>query len=167
MAYNVYAKFEGIDGQSTDADHKNWVDVFEFNHGCIQQHDTSGTKQSIIYGGTGRCVPFEIVIHFDKSAPKLNEACVKGLTIPKIELHVCQLIGGKQQEVMSIIVENARITHSVTELSKSGSDNKVDGATVMLHHTKVIHTKATWKVTEYKNNGTKGGVLSATHDPSK
>lgn len=42
MAYDAFIKFDGIDGESLDAKHKNWVDVLSFSWGVSQPHAVSG-----------------------------------------------------------------------------------------------------------------------------
>ena len=44
MATNTYLHCDPIKGESTDEDHKDWIEVFSFNHGLSQpMSGASGT----------------------------------------------------------------------------------------------------------------------------
>lgn len=81
----MYVKFEGLDGEAQDKDHKGWSDILSFSQG-----------QSLPEGGTGPTrrrgdVVFEdivVVKELDKASPKLAEAVCQGKVFPKVEIHV-------------------------------------------------------------------------------
>ena len=81
MAYDAFIKFDGIDGESLDAKHKNWVDVLSFSWGVSQPHASSGQF-------TGHVVPedFSFTHAVDKSSPKLMLACAEGDAIKEVDV---------------------------------------------------------------------------------
>ena len=67
-----FIKFEGIDGESADKDHKGWSDLLSLN----EVHEATSGSLSV-RGGTIADV-FVIEKTLDKSSPKLSEAIAKG-----------------------------------------------------------------------------------------
>ncbi len=82
---SMYVKFEGVDGEAQDKDHKGWCDILSFSQG-----------QSVPEGATGPTrrrgdVVFEdivVVKELDKASPKLAEAVCQGKVFPKVEIHL-------------------------------------------------------------------------------
>jgi type VI secretion system secreted protein Hcp len=82
----AYIKFDGVDGEAQDKDHKGWSDLGSFSQG-ISQPGSSAT------GATrrrGDVVLDDVTCtkELDKSSPKLAEAVCKGKVFPKVEIHV-------------------------------------------------------------------------------
>ena len=82
----AFAKYDGVDGEARDKDHKAWIDLLS----------VSGTP-SLGTGATGTCPaappgPGEIVIVrlIDASTPKLQEATCSGEVAPEVVIHVHQ-----------------------------------------------------------------------------
>ena len=78
-----YIKFDGIDGESKDKDHKNWSDLLSFSQ-AISNKSVEATKRR----GGAVFEPILLVKELDKSSPKLAEAVAKGKVFPKVEIHV-------------------------------------------------------------------------------
>jgi type VI secretion system secreted protein Hcp len=84
MAFDTFLKLGDIVGESTDAAHKDWIEIESFSWGMTQSGGFSGGGG----GGTGK-VSFQD-IHFtantQKSSPLLAKNCAIGQHIPKAEL---------------------------------------------------------------------------------
>jgi len=82
----AYIKFDGIDGESMDKDHKSWSDVLSFNQGLVQPGSsaTGPTRRrgDVIVEDIG------VVKELDKASPKIGEAVCKGRVFPKVDIHV-------------------------------------------------------------------------------
>ena len=82
----AYIKFEGVDGEAKDKDHKAWSDLVSFGQGI---HQPGG-------GATGPTRRRGDVIlddiscskELDKASPKIAEAVCKGKVFGKVEIHV-------------------------------------------------------------------------------
>ncbi len=81
MAYDAFLKFEGINGESLDAKHKDWIEVLSFSWGVSQPHSSSGQL-------TGHVVPedFSFTHAVDKASPKLMLACAQGDSINEVDV---------------------------------------------------------------------------------
>ena len=82
----VFAKYDGIDGESKDKDHDKWIDVLSIDWGA---HKPGGgqTGQSR-RRGTAIVEDVTLTIEYEKASPKLQEKCLKGEVIPKLEIDV-------------------------------------------------------------------------------
>lgn len=80
----AYIKFDGVDGEALDKDHKGWSDLSSFAQ-AMHQPGGSGT------GATrrrGDVILSDISCNkeLDKASPKLAEAVCKGKVFPKVEI---------------------------------------------------------------------------------
>ena len=86
-ASSMYMQITGIDGESTDKDHKDWIEVLSFSMGMADPGGgaTGATRRR------GDVVIEDIVVvkELDKSSPKLMEKCAMGAVIPSLVLEVC------------------------------------------------------------------------------
>ena len=82
----AYIKFDGVDGESLDKDHKGWSDLASFGQSL---HQPGG-------GGTGATRRRGDVIlddltcakELDKASPKIAESVCNGKVYPKVEIHL-------------------------------------------------------------------------------
>ena len=82
----AYIKFDGMDGETLDKDHKGWSDLLSFSQ-AIHQPGSGGT------GATRR--RGDVILddiscskEMDKASPKIAEAVCKGKVFPKVEIHL-------------------------------------------------------------------------------
>jgi type VI secretion system secreted protein Hcp len=99
-AVDYFLKIDGIEGEATDAKHKNTIDVESWSWGETQTGVASGRG-----GGAGAgkvdMQDFHFVMRVNKASPKLMLACATGQHIAKADL-ICRKAGGDQQEYMKI-----------------------------------------------------------------
>jgi type VI secretion system secreted protein Hcp len=97
MAVDVFLKIAGIEGESSDATHKNEIDVLSYGFGISQ----TGTMSYGGGGGAGKANfgDFSFMMRMNKATPKLMDHCAKGSHIKDAVL-TCRKAGDKQQEYM-------------------------------------------------------------------
>jgi type VI secretion system secreted protein Hcp len=90
MAFDAFLKIDGIDGESTDDKHKNWIEVLSYSHGVSQL--STGSRSSGGGASSGRCdhADFSIVKTLDKASPKLNLYCCNGEHIKSVTVQLCR-----------------------------------------------------------------------------
>ena len=78
MAIDMFLKIDGIDGESTDARHKNEIAILSFAWGETQSTPASGAGGG--GGGAGKVVmqDFHFAMLVSKASPRLFLACAKG-----------------------------------------------------------------------------------------
>ncbi len=101
MAFDAFGKVDGIPGESTDAGHKDWIEVLNYSHELTQPASASASTAG---GATSeRCQHGDFVFthYLDKASPKLAEACCKGTHIKEITFELCRA-GGDKVKYMEI-----------------------------------------------------------------
>ena len=76
-----FIKFEGLDGESKDKNHKGWSDLLSFNQITSRQDSTSARDNPSIS-------EISVVKELDKSSPKIAESIAMGKVIPKVEVQL-------------------------------------------------------------------------------
>jgi type VI secretion system secreted protein Hcp len=91
----MFIKFDGVDGESKDADHDKWIDVLSFCQGL----STPGGGATGATRRRGAVVMEDIACskELDKSSPKIAEAVCKGKVFPKVEIHLTSTYGGDRE----------------------------------------------------------------------
>ena len=82
----AYIKFDGVDGEAQDKDHKAWSDLASFGQGLHQPGAgaTGPTRRR------GDVIVDDLTCskELDKASPKIAEAVCKGKVFPKVEIHL-------------------------------------------------------------------------------
>ncbi|MCO8121106.1 type VI secretion system tube protein Hcp [Stieleria sp. TO1_6] len=82
----AYIKFDGVDGECKDKDHKGWSDLASFGQAIHQPGGgaTGATRRR------GDVILDDIACskELDKSSPKIAESVCKGKVYPKVEIDV-------------------------------------------------------------------------------
>lgn len=102
----AYIKFDGVDGEAQDKDHKQWSDLLSFSQGMSQPGGgaTGPTRRR------GDVVVDDLVCQkeLDKSSPKIAEAVCNGKIFPKVEIHLT-----------ASTTDEGRVTYYAYELKNS------------------------------------------------
>lgn len=84
-AHAIYVKFDAVDGEPVDRDHKDWINLLSFRQGQYLPESSPGV-------GAGRISSvFEEIIlkkELDMASPQLAEAVCLGKVFPKIDIHM-------------------------------------------------------------------------------
>jgi len=114
MAVDYFLKLDGIDGESQDEKHKNWIQLLSWSWGASQTSSVSGTGGS----GAGRAdlQPISIVTHLDKATPKLYKSLLGGTHITKGNIE-CVKAGADGKPYLKIDLKEV----FVSTLSTGGS----------------------------------------------
>ena len=81
----AYIKFDGIDGEATDKDHKGWTDLAAFSQLITKPGQGTGATRR---RGDVVLEDLHCTKELDKSSPKIAEAVCKGKVFPKVEIHL-------------------------------------------------------------------------------
>ena len=158
MAFDAFIKIDGIPGESTDAKHKDWIEVVSYNHKIEQP---ASSTASSVGGATAERVnhgTFNIVHQIDKATPKLLEACCTGKHIKEVIIELCRA-GGDKIKYMEIKLEQVLISR-VEAVGASEAGLGYPTETVALSYGKIK-----WTYTQQKRaDGAAGGNVSAGWD---
>jgi len=148
----MYARFDEVEGESPDQEHKNWIELDSFSWG---EHN-AGTMSEPPAGQTRRrgVVTVEDIVvtkEVDKSSPKLAEALCTGRVFKEVEIHLCGSYGsGGSQTFLVITLKDVII--SSYEVGGSAWSDAVPTESISLNFTKIEQT-----YTEYSTSGTAEG----------
>ena len=82
----AYIKFDGIDGECKDKDHKGWTDLGSFAQGVYKPG--SGATGATRRRGDVVLSDVNCTKEIDKSSPKIAHSVCNGKVFPKVEIHV-------------------------------------------------------------------------------
>ncbi len=144
----VFAKYDGIDGESKDANHDKWIDVLNVDWGAsLPNAGVSSAKMKSI----PIVQDFVITVEYDKASPKLQEKCLLGEVIPKLEIEQTATYGGAREVYLKYELKNVMITSF--QISASGNDEV--GPPTVVYSTNFEEIKVTY--TEYDHEGSAKG----------
>ena len=118
----AYMKYDGIDGESQEANHAKWIDVLSFDWG-IHRRESGQTGQSR-RRGAAVVEDLTLTIAYEKAAPKLQEMCLKGEVIPKLEIEFSALLGRARATYLKYELKNVMITSFQTSASGTAESGR-------------------------------------------
>jgi type VI secretion system secreted protein Hcp len=80
-----YIKFDGVDGETINQNHKGWSNLFSWSESPTTKDDSATARTR----GDTTLGDIVIVKELDKSSPKLVEALITGKTFPKVLINLC------------------------------------------------------------------------------
>jgi type VI secretion system secreted protein Hcp len=156
MALDVYVQIDGIKGESTDTDHKDWIELTSAQWGVVQPH--SGTSST---GGgltSERCEHRIMSLSklADLASPILMQTASMGKTIPKAKLEFMRADAqGQRVKYYEIEIENVLIANM---------DQLVMDAGIVQDSIGLTFSKIKWKYTQQKVSGGTGGSTAGGWD---
>jgi len=155
MAFDCFLKVEELDGESTDDQHKKWIEVLSFSHGVSQP--SSGSASSGGARSAERCdhQDFSVVKALDKTSPKLNLFCCNGKHIPTVKIELCRATESKQK-YMEYLMSDVIVASVRPGGSAEGGD------ALPLEEVSFNYGKIEWTYTEtdHKTGKPGGNVVS-------
>lgn len=154
-AFDTYLQLDGIQGEATDAAHKNWIEIFHFSHGVAQQG--TGTIAAAGQRVAGKSVhqEFNLTKRLDKSSPYLNRDCCTGKHIPRAVIEVCATTG-KKEVIIRYTLEHILIK-GIDIVGGSGQE-------VPMENVRVEYGKIKWDYNQLDpTTGAKTGNTMAEH----
>ncbi len=145
----LFIKFDGVDGEAQDKDHKGWSDILSFSWG-LHKAGAGATGQTRRRG----VATVEDVVctkEYDKSSPKLAEAVCLGKIFPKVEIHDTTTYGDGNRAVF-LKYELKNVMVSSHNVSAAGGGDAVPTETMSLNFEEIKQTYV-----EYDAKGSKKG----------
>ncbi len=153
----LFAKYDGIDGESKDANHGNWIDVLSLDWGAYRPDDKKGVSRR---RGAAIVEDLVLTLDYEKAATKLQEKCLKGEVIPKLEIELTATYGGARATYLKYELKNVMISSYQT--NASGNDEE-SPAVILANNFEEI--KVTY--TEYDDAGAIKGNVETRYKVSK
>ena len=158
MASDAYLKIEGINGESEDERHRNWIEV---NNVLYAIHQPRAHVLSTAGGHTsGRADLFPITFTklADLSSPVLLQTCATGKTLPKAVFEFMRADGdGKPIPYFKIELENLMIANINPDSGDGG---------IIVERVQLAYAKIKWAYTRQSIRGGTQGNTSGGWDCS-
>ena len=143
---NIFADFYGIDGESIDEDHENWIDLKSFDFYMNQPaRGVSGISRR---RGDVQFEDITLTKGVDKATPKLMDKLARGQVIDTVTIEFSRYIADGNKVFYKYELENVLITSY--QSSASIEDYPEDTLTLNFEEIKVTYT-------EYDDDGTSMG----------
>ena len=149
----LFIKFDGVDGEANDKDHKQWTDVLSFSWG-LHKAGAGATGQTRRRG----VATVEDVVctkEFDKSSPKLAEAVLSGKVFPKVEIHNTATYGESRATYLKYELKNVMVSSYQTAGAGGGDAVPTDSFSLNFEEVKQTYV-------EYDAKGGKKGNVEMT-----
>jgi len=159
MATDTFLQIDGLKGESTDGDHKDWIELISWSSGVSQSASASAGSAG---GGTvGRCKHEDFVIskYIDLSSPKLSEMCSSGKHIKKVVLEGMRASGDKRVKYWAVEMDQVVISKVASGLADG---NDLPTETVSFNFGSI-----TWTYTKQTRDGSGSGNTNGGWDLTK
>lgn len=132
-----FIKFDGVDGESQDKDHRNWSDILSFILSI--NSPTSGESGR----ASGRVIFDNLVItrEIDKSSPKIAEALATGKVFPKVVIHVTKTFtDAGRVTYYSYELKNVMVTKYEVSGSTHSEERPIESLSLSYGEIKQVYT---------------------------
>ncbi len=121
--FDAFLKIDGIDGESTDDTHADWIEIDAFSHGLSQPAAGAPSDRGGRTSGRVDHSQFTIVKGLDKASPNIALHCCNGKHIPEVVVELCRASGDKEK-YMEYKLQDVTIA-SVRPAGNSNGDGAV------------------------------------------
>jgi type VI secretion system secreted protein Hcp len=149
----LFIKFDGIDGECKDKDHKGWTDLMSFSWG-IHKAGAGATGQTR-RRGVATIEDVACTKEVEKSSPKLAEAVCSGKIFPKVEIHSTATYGDARATYLKYELKNVMV--SSYQAGGAGAGDAVPMESLSLNFEEFKQTYV-----EYDSKGSKKGNVEMT-----
>jgi len=158
MAIDAYLKIEGINGESEDDKHKNWIEVSNVLYAINQPMAETVSTAGGLTSGRAELFPVNFTKLADIASPVLLQTCATGKTIPKAVFEFMRADSdGKPIPYFKIELENLMIA-SITPDSGDGG--------VIQERVQLAYARIKWNYTRQSIRGGAQGNTSGGWDCS-
>ena len=105
MAFDTYMKIDGIDGESQDDRHKDWIELLSFSHSFTQPASATASSAGGATAGRVDMGPYTVVKYVDRASAKLYEACCTGKHIKEVTIEMCRAAGDDKVKYLEVKME--------------------------------------------------------------
>jgi len=106
MPFDGFIEIEGIKGDSTDAAHKDWIEILGFQHAITQPTGGASSGQGTHAGGRADHGDLVITKRLDSASPVLAAHCCNGKPIKEIKIELCRAMGDKTKFMQYTLKES-------------------------------------------------------------
>lgn len=155
MAFNAFANFGDIKGESTDKDHKDWVMITSYSQSVTQPPSVTQKSAGGRSAEAATFSEFSITKLMDAATPKLFEAACKGTHLKEVDIELLRAGGDSPVKYMAIKLKEVMISGIIHNADPTG-DAQFPTETVNMTYGAIEYT-----YTKQKPDGTASGNVAA------
>lgn len=157
---DIYVKFgkPDINGESRDAEHKDWLEVTSWSH--LIRQPKSATASTAGGHTAERCEHGDMIFtkDMDMTSPLLYQHCSAGTTFDEITIDFMRASGDKRVKYLEIKLKNAIVSSVTPAVQAEG----IPSETFSLKYAAI-----SWKYTSQQIDGKQGGTTPANWSLTK
>jgi len=136
MDFHGYLNVEGVPGESTDLEHKDWITIQGFFHTVSMKVEMcdNGTKQAK-KSDHGQ---FKVEKMIDVTTPTLSLYCSKGYFIRNVKVNICRNIAKKSVPCMQYEMKDVFITKVSQQGRADGKGENMPFEEVTFDYGKIV-----------------------------
>lgn len=158
MAIDAYLKIEGINGESEDDKHKQWIEVSNVMYAIHQPRAETVSTAGGLTSGRAELHPITFQKLADIASPVLLQTCAAGKTIPKAVFEFMRADSdGKPIPYFKIELENLMIANITPDSGDGG---------IIRERVHLAYAKIKWNYTRQSIRGGAQGNTSGGWDCS-
>ena len=157
MSLAVYLQIDTIKGECTDADHKEWIELFSYSHGLSNQISGSVSAAGAKAAGKADHQPFQFTKRMDKASTPIYKQLCEGKHFDKAVVEVCRATG-KHEWIMKYTFEKVVMAHTGVGCSQ--------GQEILMEDMSFQYSKIKWEYRPFDDKGGPGGVVPTEWDLS-
>ncbi|MBX7219360.1 MAG: type VI secretion system tube protein Hcp [Blastocatellia bacterium] len=140
MSFDAFIKFDGIQGESRDSKHKDWIEVLSYNFSVNQTASISSSSHGSKSAERANFSDFHFTKALDKATPFMAFACASGQHFPKVMIEICRAAGNDKEVFMRYTLQDVLLTG----YSTSGSGGGGEGETIPTENIGITYGKIEW-----------------------
>jgi type VI secretion system secreted protein Hcp len=134
MAFDAFLKIEGIEGDSTDREHKGEIEILSWSWG----ETNTGTSNTGGGGGAGKVSmqDFHFTMQISEASSELMKACATGKHFKEATL-TARKAGARQQEFLKIKLTDVLVSSYQTDGNTKDKDVPLPVDQITLNFAKI------------------------------
>jgi type VI secretion system secreted protein Hcp len=135
----AFIKFDGVDGEAQDSEHKAWSDLVSLNQEIYKPSAGTGPTRR---RGDAVLEDIQVAKELDKSSPKLAEAVCKGKVFPKVDIHfTASYTDSGRTTYYAYELKNVSVSSYSVSGAGSSEDVPVESLSLNFEEIKVTYTE--------------------------
>lgn len=154
---SIFMNYDGIKGESTDKNHKDWMDIDQISWGVHRNITSNTATQSDRESANAEISDLTLTRRMDSATPNLfiESCCGKGKTVV---IHLCKTgTGSGTDTYMEYTLKNALITDYTVDAESQGQERPVENVTISFQDVEV-------KYTPYDDDGNAEAAIAVGFD---
>lgn len=136
----IFAKYDGIDGESVDSGHSKWIDILSVEWGAqrLVDNPTGGSRRR----KSAEVEDLVMTFYYEKAAVKLLEKCLEGGVLPQLDIEFVAPFGGQHRTYLKYKLENVLVTaHQFGAYGGVEDEPPIVQANVSFEEIKITYTE--------------------------